>query len=241
MRALFPYPRRLVLFAVLSLGDLVLTCYLLYGNPGQVYESNPIADWWFMRFGWVGLAGFKAAAVLVVAGLAAVVSLRQWRKGGQILSFACSMVAVVLLYSCGVAGHIHSSAADDLPQVEAQARHLDGIVLQGRRYQALIEQLSRHLIDDGGELAPAVTVLARSEKGRDTNWLRLLRASYPGYSDRECLAINLMKSTVLSLKDSKGFRLLTDRFEADFQAIFGRPAPEGWPQRTNFRPGLASP
>jgi hypothetical protein len=235
MNTLIPYPRRLLLFAVLSLGDLLLTCYLLQLGEGQVYESNPIAEWWLSRFGWAGLAGFKVGAVLVVAGLAAVVSLRQCRNGGRILSFACSTLAVVLVYSCAVAGAIDPEVADDLPRAEAKARQLDRIVVQGRQYQAALEQLGQDLVHGRRPLAQAVALLARTDKGRSRDWQQLLGQFYPGYSGRQCLAINLLKTAVHSVKDRSASRRLTHRLEADFEAVFGRRLPERWTERTDMR------
>jgi hypothetical protein len=64
-----------------------------------VYESNPIAEAWLSSYGWAGLALFKLAIILVVATLAAVVSLSRPRTGGHILTFACLAVASVVGYS----------------------------------------------------------------------------------------------------------------------------------------------
>ena len=54
------HPRKQLLFILLSLVDLALTWWLLAHSYGQVYEANPVARWWLMRYGAAGLAGFKA-------------------------------------------------------------------------------------------------------------------------------------------------------------------------------------
>ena len=64
------HPGKLSLFLFLSLTDLFLTWRLLLQSHGQVYESNPIADWWLSNYGWSGLAAFKIAMALSVAVLA---------------------------------------------------------------------------------------------------------------------------------------------------------------------------
>jgi hypothetical protein len=84
---------------MLSVADLALTYALIRDGDGQVYESNPIAEAWLSAYGWSGLVLFKLLIILIVAALAAVVSLSRPRTGGHILTFACLAVAVVVAYS----------------------------------------------------------------------------------------------------------------------------------------------
>jgi hypothetical protein len=107
MRAIF-HPRRLTLYAILSAADLGLTYFLIRQGDGDVYESNPIAEAWLSSYGWVGLAIFKLLIVLIVAAVAAFVSLSRPRTGGHILTFACLAVAVVVGYS------VHLSFSEEL-------------------------------------------------------------------------------------------------------------------------------
>jgi hypothetical protein len=102
------HPLRLTLYAVLSAADLGLTYALIRQGEGDVYESNPIAEAWLSSYGWVGLAVFKLVIVLIVAAVAAFVSLSRPRTGGHILTFACLAVAVVVGYS------VHLSFSEDL-------------------------------------------------------------------------------------------------------------------------------
>ena len=44
--ATFPHRRKLFLFVLLNVVDLVLTWCLVGRGNGEVYESNPIARWW---------------------------------------------------------------------------------------------------------------------------------------------------------------------------------------------------
>jgi hypothetical protein len=92
-------PRMQLLFVLLSGADLALTWWLLGGSGGEVYEANPVANWWLARAGWAGLAGFKAALVLLVLGLAAVIGRHRPRAADGVLCFACAAVAAVVLYS----------------------------------------------------------------------------------------------------------------------------------------------
>src|SRR5215471_13598299 len=65
------------LFILLGVADLLITCYLLGAAPGQFYESNPVARWWLDRWGWAGLASFKAATVLLALAAVGVVARRR--------------------------------------------------------------------------------------------------------------------------------------------------------------------
>src|SRR5437660_12640550 len=102
------HPVRLSLFVLLSVADLCLTYALILHGEGEVYESNPIAEAWLSSYGWAGLAVFKLVIVLIVAALAAFVSLSRPRTGGHILTFACLAVAGVVAYS------VHLSFSEDL-------------------------------------------------------------------------------------------------------------------------------
>jgi hypothetical protein len=102
------HPVRLSLFVILSVADLCLTYALILHGDGEVYESNPIAEAWLSSYGWAGLALFKLAIILVVATLAAFVSLSRPRTGGHILTFACLAVASVVGYS------IHLSISEQM-------------------------------------------------------------------------------------------------------------------------------
>jgi hypothetical protein len=87
------------MFVLLSLLDLVLTCWLLGHSEGQVYEANPVARWWLVRYGAAGLAGFKGAVVLIVVPLVTFIARREPRAAGRILTFGCVSLVLVDLYS----------------------------------------------------------------------------------------------------------------------------------------------
>jgi hypothetical protein len=102
------HPVRLTLYMLLSLADLALTYALIQQGGGEVYESNPIAEAWLSSYGWTGLALYKLVIIVIVAVVAAFVSLSRPRTGGHILTFACLAVAVVVTYS------VHLSFAEQL-------------------------------------------------------------------------------------------------------------------------------
>jgi hypothetical protein len=100
------HPAKLGLYVVLSILDLCLTYRLLHANGGHVYESNPIANAWLNRYGWAGLTMFKIASMVLVASTTMCISLRHPRAGGGILAFACSALAIVVLYSFSLINYV---------------------------------------------------------------------------------------------------------------------------------------
>jgi Domain of unknown function (DUF5658) len=95
---------QLLLYAALSLVDLALTNRLLERADGHVYESNPIANAWLSAYGWTGLAAFKLTCVGLVIIVAVVLWIRRPRLGDHLLTFSCTVVALVVLYSCSLVG-----------------------------------------------------------------------------------------------------------------------------------------
>src|SRR4051794_32152626 len=87
----------LLAFVALSLADLLLTLRLIDETGGLVLESNPLAAWWLIHYGWAGMAGFKAALVLLITGLAGCVAWRRPRTGELLLVFACGAQSAVVL------------------------------------------------------------------------------------------------------------------------------------------------
>ncbi len=226
MVACLPHPRRLLLFLALSLGDLLLTCWLLGVSGGRVYEGNPVARWLLDNHGWAGLVAFKAAVVALFSGLAVLISVRHRRRGGQVLSFACATVAGVLVYSGILAGVVRAGPGNaELARYEEQARRLDMRIRASRNYQALLRQVSQDLIDGRCTLGAAVASLAGTEKARDRLWLHQLRGAYAGRTDRECLAASLILYSAASVPDPADADRLTRRLRADFRATFGVQVP----------------
>ena len=108
------------LYVVLSAADFGLTWVLLKMNPSAV-ESNPVAAEWLARFGWGGLAVFKAATVLVFVG-AVVVILRRRRAvvGAGVVTFGCAALLAVTVYSGGLIGDTHDEHASPAPRMLAR-------------------------------------------------------------------------------------------------------------------------
>lgn len=86
------------LFSLLSAADLVLTRSLLQLNEAA-YESNPAAAACLARFGWGGLALYKAAGVLGFIGPVALLAGRRPTVGAALVTLGCVVLLSVTTYS----------------------------------------------------------------------------------------------------------------------------------------------
>src|SRR5262249_8564320 len=93
------HPGKLLLFASLSTADLCLTGKLLGHESGSFYEGNPIAGAWLHAYGWTGMVIFQVVAVAVAMAAFLFISLSRPRAGGLVLAAACSVLALVVVYS----------------------------------------------------------------------------------------------------------------------------------------------
>ena len=93
------YLAALVAFAALSATDFAQTYALIHAGGGSVYESNPVADAWLERYGWMELAAFKAGAVLALVGSVALLVGRSRRAAVGVAGFGCAALLAVTLYS----------------------------------------------------------------------------------------------------------------------------------------------
>jgi hypothetical protein len=185
-------PARRGLFVVLSAADLLLTWWLLERSGGTAYEANPLARWWLLRSGWAGLAAFKAAQVVLVLGLAALIARRRPRSAGRLLTFACAALAAVVLYSASLCrGAAHGQTA--LRQALEHDARLDSELARAQAYRAALKRARAALLAGRCTLAEAVDELAGTERGRDPAWLALLARRNPGRTAREMFALELLQ------------------------------------------------
>jgi hypothetical protein len=168
---------KLVVYALLSATDLLLTYRLVKQTGGVIYESNPIASAWLHAYGWVGLAVFKLAAILLVAGVAIYVGRRRPATAARLLSFACCAVAGVVLYSCWLANSFQPSFRPSswaLARIDTQAetwqpqpflsRSFDGRPSAPRRGHA--RGWAEAATNDDGPAATALYLPALTHRGR---------------------------------------------------------------------------
>jgi hypothetical protein len=212
------HKRRTLVFVVLSSLDLLLTWRLLETSDGQVYESNPIASWFLVYTGWLGLVGFKAVAVLFASGLTTMLTCLRPRMGGFILSLACVIVGGVVVYSSSLVGCLTShNNRDPVVAFQQGNNSLTEELNAQRAYRHLLSELRDDLLARRSSLAEAVRRLRESERGQDERWLQLLRDRHPGLTDDACLAANLVEFTTHSLEGAP------PSIQEEFTAFRGAP------------------
>ncbi|MFO0849341.1 MAG: hypothetical protein U0871_12425 [Gemmataceae bacterium] len=89
----------LAVFAALSATDFMQTFALVETTGGRVVEGNPVAAEWLDRYGWAGLAAFKAASVLVVCGVIFLLARHRPPAGALVTAVGCLALISVTTYS----------------------------------------------------------------------------------------------------------------------------------------------
>jgi uncharacterized protein DUF5658 len=220
------HPRKLSLFALLSVADLTMTWHLVQASGGHIYESNPIAGAWLASFGWLGLVAYKALAMAMVAGAAVFIARYRPRLAGGVLVFACAMTAAVVVYSGylsffrGAQDLVH---AEDALVAQQRSELLDREMGRQQTYRTLLASLSRRLAQQEFSLTEAVTRLEETEKARSPQWLDVLKRNYPGRSAPECLAIHIGYHALNHAARRAPDKLdqLASRLETDYLETFG--------------------
>jgi hypothetical protein len=234
MLTVLPHPRKQILFVLLSLADLTLTWWLLSRSGGHIDEGNPIARWWLARHGWVGLAGFKAAVVLLVLGLSAAIARSQPRAASGVLGLGCATLTVVVLYSASLCPAASASPEQRRAEENREAAHaLLGLNREIQRdlrksedFRALVGRLCEDLHAGRCTLTEAVARLAESERGRDLTWVQALAANYPNRSFQERLAIVLLRHAAVFQQERAQVGSLLPRLERDFESTYGKLPPQ---------------
>ncbi|MFO0954786.1 MAG: DUF5658 family protein [Isosphaeraceae bacterium] len=85
------------LLIVLSMADLILTHRLLQIGGGY-YESNPLAQWVFVRWNVLGLTVYKFALVAFVVVIGEYVEHRRPKWGRGVILFGCAAAAYAFLH-----------------------------------------------------------------------------------------------------------------------------------------------
>jgi hypothetical protein len=219
--------RKLVLFAMLSCADFALTWQLLHDGAG---EGNPLAAWSLARGGWLGLAAFKAAAVLTAVGLSVFLFRLRPLVGHRVLAFGCVALLAVVLYSGYLAAGVHGVAAGpgapEMASLRSETDRLIAATQRARAYREVLDEVLADLRAGRCTLEAGVGRLAATDCARDPKAMRGLRTYYPGRSDRECLAIGLLNHIAADgAGGTVSDRQLTGDLAAEFIALYGRPAP----------------
>jgi hypothetical protein len=216
---------KILAFTFLSVVDLGLTLQLLSAGNGTVYESNPLAHWFLTRYGWAGLAVFKAALVAVVLFLSVAISLSHPRAARTVLSFACVALVPVVIYSSALASCLKLCPREAENQLVAQIWSRDSALTaeidQTRDYAVLMTRLTNDLAAGRCSLAEGVQALQALDRAHDPRWLVLLHKLFPGKSDEACLAGNLVTAVLSDHDQGPEARARALRLAADLPATYG--------------------
>jgi hypothetical protein len=126
----FFYLAGLTLFVALSVTDFAQTYALIQTSDGSVYEANPVAAVWLDRYGWDGLAVFKAVTVAVLVGAVLLLARRsRWAATG-VMGFACVTVLSVALHSQQLLADLAGSPARNEAEVQRREAELRRPIIQ---------------------------------------------------------------------------------------------------------------
>src|SRR5262249_33763005 len=93
---------------------------------------------------------------------------------------------------CGLGAARDEPTVPDLMALMDEGDRLQSQCDRGWTYTRLLQRLGEEVVAQRCTLDEATTQIAASEKGRDPAWREQLHAVYPGASDREGLATNLV-------------------------------------------------
>lgn len=215
---------KLVIFALLSVGDFSMTYFLLSNQESGVYESNPVAEQTLAGYGWVGLALFKSAIVMSVVGIAIYLHRRRPRIAHDLLAVGCGAVVVAILSGGSIAiaiAHEVKLAEEEQHQVEFGNYGTGNLPPMEDEYAFRLEELAHNLVHEQTTLEQATHDLQELRIAQNLDWYISLREVYPGLSNPACLSAELVQCTMESRIRSAGSRRLAARLEAEFQNLYG--------------------
>jgi hypothetical protein len=215
---------KLALFVLLSAADFGATWLLLRAEDGVICESNPVACWWLNQHGWLGLAVFKTATVLVASVLVVALSRLRPLASAHLLSFGCAVLLGVVCYSCFLLYRGHRPEEECLAvdgSLLEQSRLIEERVRDGQDYGTLLRRLSCDLVAERCSLPEAAEILERSKQGEKLAWRAQLQRSFPCRSDRGCFAANVLFYAVAVCREVPSCRKRIPRLAAEFRSTFG--------------------
>ncbi len=101
-----PLETETTLFILVSVLDIIMTWILI--SRGGFVESNPVANYFLLRWGKNGLVGFKFCAVLVVCLTTQLIAIKRIQLARLVLVAGIVVVSFVVIYSLSLylkAGH----------------------------------------------------------------------------------------------------------------------------------------
>jgi hypothetical protein len=216
------------LFGLLSLADLLLTGWLLQRPEQSVYEANPLASGVLALWGWPGMVALKLAAVLVACGAGLLLFRRRPRAGKGVFVFGCGITGVVVLWSGCLALGLEESDSRlfSAERIRAEAETLELKRVQAVEYHECLDRIAEDLAGSSCTLAEGVERLAGTSQGSDPSWQQTLRCIYPAKTDRECLAINIIRLTLDLVSGRSDTERLSERLAGEYRRLFGRELPQ---------------
>jgi hypothetical protein len=113
------------LYVLLSAADWLLTFALLRLDPGA-FESNPLAAACLERYGWGGLALYKAGGVLMFGGVVYLLARRRPAVAAGVVALGCAVLLSVTIYTHGLVRDEYRAQREladlDWPPREPEAR-----------------------------------------------------------------------------------------------------------------------
>jgi hypothetical protein len=209
----------ILLFVALSVCDLIMTWWLLERSGRCITEANPIAEWWLSRFGWIGLAGFKAAIISIVVLLAGAIARQRPRAAANVLVFACAVLTVVVIHSAVLAqsaptpGERSAEINRELEEINVRTRRLTAGV---QDYTDFVKRLVGRVSTGELTLAEAIERLMKWEKNRDPAWQRVLMSVYPGRTMQQALARQMLDF----VRDAGAAPATRYRLQREFETLF---------------------
>lgn len=186
-------------FALLSTADFALTWHLLGRGEAACYEANPVANWWLLRFGWAGLAAFKAATVLVAGLLTIMVARRRPVAAQRLLIFGCAVVGAVVMYSGALASSSRLNGRTDSAELTSSGekdQQLDNDLARNRHFREVLNHVGAEVLAGRMTLSEASDHLEKTSLAKNRHWNEALELSYPGALRRGQLAAFIVQHTL---------------------------------------------
>jgi hypothetical protein len=98
-------------YALLSAADWLLTYALLHSHPWAM-EANPLAAACLERYGWNGLAFYKAGGVLLFVAAVFLLGRRRPALATVLVAAGCAVLLVVTTYTHGLLREAHRDAVE---------------------------------------------------------------------------------------------------------------------------------
>jgi hypothetical protein len=190
-------------------------------------EVNPVANWLLEEFGWAGMAALKFGTMLTVLGLVRLIA--HWRPQAsfRILTFGCLLVGGVVVYSALLLGAPQLVSRASSQEERAGLEQMHQLIAEQRersRRLDLREALVRDVLAKRLTFLEAVAVQSERDVD-DPVRTQNLRLYFPGDSDGQRIAMNLMRHLLVNSDSLVQRQALARELGETYQQHFGVPVP----------------